>query len=612
MRNFILSLVSSVLLAPLFVGCKENVQIHSFAATDGVLALDSQTFTVASVELPYALLPREYWDERMEFIKQMGFNTLFVRVPWCVHEPDSGVYDFSGDRDINYLCRMAQEKNLMVWLHIGPAVDASMDIAGLPWWLLKNNRVEFTLKNPLFCEAVGRYYSVLAAELANMQLSEGGPIAMIQIGEPECVVDNDKYSIATLRSLAVDAGFDATLFTSSSHSYNVGRILSDSVCCAVLVGKDNHAMSNFTSIRKFDASAPFIAYDIDRRSPEKYGKESSLREWNKVYMRMFELLTSMASFNISSFCTGTYFGHLAGAEISDKGYYIPYSVYSDAPMVDEAARVDASYEQFASLLNSYIHNSQKEGTVEFDTPSLQEFESVAVESVAPLFDNLPQPIASHRPLTLEQCNVSSGAILYTTKLPPTQGNEQLFIPSVHDNAQLFFDGQPIAALSRNDSNKEYSLPASPNGITLQILVDAMGRVGNKRVYKDFKGIIGAVKLKEAGGAVSEILGWENQPLPAEYPFVQSREYRALKVATIPGFYKIDIPLKPDKDFYLNLSMWSRGEAWINGHSLGRFWNKNGNSTLYVPGCWLKSGNNELIILDWVGPVAPVVSGVKVR
>ena len=611
MRKTILALLLSILLAPLFVGCKENVQIRSFEANNGVFTLDSQLFVVASAELSYSRIPREYWGERMEFIKQMGFNTVFLRAPWSLHEPDSALYDFKGDRDIHSLCRMAQQKGLLVWIHIGPAVDAHIDMGGLPWWLLKEQRMEFTAKDKLFVEAVRRYYKALAAELSQMQITKGGPIAMIQVGEPGTIVENNGRALSVWRSLAVEAGFDASLFTSASRSYDVGRVIADSLTTAVLVDNEEHSMSNFTSVRKLNAVAPFIAYDIDRRSPQKYGY-TAVREWNKVYMRIFELLTSVSSFNISSLCAGTAFGHLSGAEISDEGLYVPYSSYSAAALVDEAFRIDEQYEQFFLLLNNYVHNSSKRDVPEFEAPLLQDFEETVVPEIAPLFDNLPQPIESQRALTMEQCNISSGAVFYATKLPPTKGDELLLLSKINDNAQLFFDGQPIAALSRNDSNREFLLPASEDGIMLHILVDAMGRVGNKIQYKDYKGIIGPVKIKDGSGAASEILGWENYPLAAEYSFAKECGYRMLKGTMLPGFYRAVLSFTTNDDLYLNMSMWSRGEVWINGHSLGRFWNTDGQATLFVPGCWLNKGDNELIILDWIGPVRPVVSGVKVR
>ena len=57
-------------------------------------------------------------------------------------------------------------------------------------------------------------------------------------------------------------------------------------------------------------------------------------------------------------------------------------------------------------------------------------------------------------------------------------------------------------------------------------------------------------------------------------------------------------------------MWSKGFVWVNGHNLGRFWNIGPQQTMYLPGPWLKRGNNEVLILDLFGPEKPVLAGVE--
>ena len=56
--------------------------------------------------------------------------------------------------------------------------------------------------------------------------------------------------------------------------------------------------------------------------------------------------------------------------------------------------------------------------------------------------------------------------------------------------------------------------------------------------------------------------------------------------------------------------WGKGLVWVNGHNLGRFWNIGPQQTMYVPGPWLRSGNNQVVILDLLGPEKPVVAGLE--
>ena len=67
--------------------------------------------------------------------KAMGINTLSTYVFWNAHEPEEGMWDFSGMNDVAEFIRIAGEEGLMVLLRPGPYVCAEWDYGGLPWWL---------------------------------------------------------------------------------------------------------------------------------------------------------------------------------------------------------------------------------------------------------------------------------------------------------------------------------------------------------------------------------------------------------------------------------------------------------------------------------------------
>ena len=50
--------------------------------------------------------------------------------------------------------------------------------------------------------------------------------------------------------------------------------------------------------------------------------------------------------------------------------------------------------------------------------------------------------------------------------------------------------------------------------------------------------------------------------------------------------------------------------FINNQNLGRYWKIGPQQTLYLPGCWLKKGENEVIVMDIVGPTSPSMSGLR--
>ena len=68
-----------------------------------------------------------------------------------------------------------------------------------------------------------------------------------------------------------------------------------------------------------------------------------------------------------------------------------------------------------------------------------------------------------------------------------------------------------------------------------------------------------------------------------------------------GYYRGYFNLKRTGDTFLNFEAFGKGQVYVNGHPMGRIWSIGPQQTLYVPGCWLKKGRNEIIVLDVVGP-----------
>ena len=56
-------------------------------------------------------------------------------------------------------------------------------------------------------------------------------------------------------------------------------------------------------------------------------------------------------------------------------------------------------------------------------------------------------------------------------------------------------------------------------------------------------------------------------------------------------------LKATGDTFIDTTRWGKGQIYINGHAIGRYWNIGPQQSLYVPGCWLRRGTNDIIVLD---------------
>ena len=194
----------------------------------------------------------------------------------------------------------------------------------------------------------------------------------------------------------------------------------------------------------------------------------------------------------------------------------------------------------------------------------------------------------------------------------------LTLNDCHDFALVYLGGKYIGKIDRVKNEKSIVLPPVKKGQALNILVEAMGRINFGRAIKDFKGITKEVLLQ------AEIDGHEMTWNLKNWSIItMSDDYEAIKKAMSQGhddmkyretifsdggYYRGEFTLKKVGDTFLNFETWGKGQVWVNGHAMGRIWSIGPQQTLYVPGCWLKKGKNEIVVLDILGPKDPVVWG----
>jgi beta-galactosidase len=79
----------------------------------------------------------------------------------------------------------------------------------------------------------------------------------------------------------------------------------------------------------------------------------------------------------------------------------------------------------------------------------------------------------------------------------------------------------------------------------------------------------------------------------------------------PTFYRGCFQVSKPEDTFLRLDGWSKGQAFINGFNLGRYWEKGPTKTLYISAPLLRQGGNELILFELHGVLEPVVTFVDI-
>src|SRR5262249_24794799 len=152
---------------------------HSFVLGDSSFLLDGKSFLMISGEMHYTRVPREAWRQRMRMARAMGLNTIGTYVFWNVHEPEKGVFDFSGDYDVAEFVRMAKGEGLWVVLRPSPYVCAEWEFDGYPYWLEKEEGLVVRSKEARYLAEYRNYIREVGRQLAPLQVNHGGNILMV-------------------------------------------------------------------------------------------------------------------------------------------------------------------------------------------------------------------------------------------------------------------------------------------------------------------------------------------------------------------------------------------------------------------------------------------------
>lgn len=105
--------------------------------TKNCLLIRGKPVTLISAEFQYFRVPdRERWRGLLLQMKAMGFNAVRLYIHWGYHCPAEGVYNFRGNRDIEYLLQLCVDLQLFVITAPGPYICAELQAGGFPMWLI--------------------------------------------------------------------------------------------------------------------------------------------------------------------------------------------------------------------------------------------------------------------------------------------------------------------------------------------------------------------------------------------------------------------------------------------------------------------------------------------
>lgn len=166
-----------------------------FDFSDGVFKLNGEPFYMNSGEFHYFRVPHEEWKRRMKLFKEMGGNTVSTYIPWLIHEPEEGKFDFDSPQiNLRHFLDCAAEFGLAVILRPGPYQYSELIYDGLPPWLCRNypeilardrhgrimhcSAVSYLHKK--FIEKVSLYFDRVCPVIAEYSVPGNGPVILAQ------------------------------------------------------------------------------------------------------------------------------------------------------------------------------------------------------------------------------------------------------------------------------------------------------------------------------------------------------------------------------------------------------------------------------------------------
>ncbi|XP_067106534.1 beta-galactosidase [Osmerus mordax] len=581
---------------------------------------DGEEFRYISGSIHYNRIPRVYWKDRLLKMYMAGLNTIQTYVPWNYHEPSPNRYDFGGDRDLDHFLQLAHDLGLLVILRPGPYICGEWDMGGLPAWLLNKKDIVLRSSDPDYIAAVDKWMGKLLPMIKPFLYQNGGPIITVQVENEygsyfACDYNYLRHLIALFRS---HLGDEVVLFTTDGAGLGYLKCGSiQGLYATVDFGPGGNVTAAFEAQRHAEPHGPLVNSEFYTGWLDHWGEHHAVVSTSIVAKSLNEILALGANVNMYMFIGGTNFEYWNGANTP----YAPQPTSYDynAPLT-EAGDLTDKYFAIRDVIKMY--HKIPEGPVPPTTPKYA-YGPVQMKKYQTVTDALKVlsfsgPVKSTYPLNFIDMKQAFGFVLYRTILPvdcssPTPLSSPL--NGVHDRAYVSINGVAVGILERNKAQTMNITGKA--GSQVDILVENMGRVNYGKEINDFKGLVSNLTLE------ADVLeGWITYSLSIDEAISQGLLWKtdsfegAITAAppshlSTPAFYVGSFAIPegiPDlpQDTYIYFPGWRKGQVWINGFNLGRYWPSRGPQvTLYVPASILSTAMpNNVTVLELEGAPGP--------
>ncbi|XP_073095532.1 beta-galactosidase-1-like protein 2 isoform X4 [Manis javanica] len=520
--------------------------------------LEDSPFWIFGGSVHYFRVPKEYWRDRLLKMKACGLNTLTTYVPWNLHEPERGKFDFSGNLDLEAFVLMAAEIGLWVILRPGPYICSEIDLGGLPSWLLQDSGMRLRTTYKGFTEAVDLYFDHLMSRVVPLQYKHGGPIIAVQVENEYGSYNKDPAYMPYIRNALEDRGIVELLLTSDNKD-GLPKGVVDGVLATINLQSQHELQLLSTFLLSVQGVQPKMVMEYWTGWFDSWGGPHNILDSSEVLKTVSAIIDAGSSINLYMFHGGTNFGFINGA-MHFHEYKSDVTSYDYDAVLTEAGDYTAKYIKLREFFGSIS------GAPLPPLPDLHP--KTAYEAVRPTFYlslwdalmYLEEPVNSERPVNMENLPVNNGNgqsfgyILYET----TIASSGVLSGLVRDRGQVFVNTVSVGFLDYK--RKQIVIPLIQGYSMLRILVENRGRVNyGDNIDDQRKGLIGNIYLND-----SPLKKFRIYSLDLKKSFFQrfSADKWSLipEVPTFPAFFlgALSVDLSPSDTFMkLEVPGWTK-------------------------------------------------------
>lgn len=562
--------------------------------------IDGEPVKLVSGAVHYFRIAPTHWYQTLYNLKAMGCNCVETYIPWNLHEPQKGTFDFSGIADVEAFLEVAKELNLYAIVRPSPYICAEWDFGGLPAWLLKDGNMRIRSQYQPYLDAVADYFEELLPRLVPFQFTHGGNVLMMQVENEYGSYGEDKGYLKAIADLMKENGIDVPLFTSDGgwkEALDAGTLAEEGIFPTVNFG--SNAAGNFQALKEFQEqhglNQPYMCMEFWDGWFNNW-QEPVIRRDAKETAEEVKSVLKQGSINFYMFQGGTNFGFYNGcSDMGEKNMPQITSYDYDAPLTEWGQPTEKFFE-IQKVIQEEVADAQTASPL---YPHPVNIGTIPVDKKVSLFsvlEKIAEPVKNDYTLNMEAVGQNFGYLLYRSVLKGKRKVDCLQLFDAQDRAQIFINGQLVATKYQETLSEPISVDLLEESNVLDVLIENTGRnnYGQKLVADtQRKGI--------RGGVVEDrhyISDWVHYPLDFEH--VDTIDFSKDWTPGTPSFYRASFVLDKKEDTFLDCSAYGKGVVFVNGVNVGRYWHEGPAASLFIPDYFFNVGQNEIIIFETEG------------